>query len=463
MTGIVPSMDLPDNFIVVSNGSELFRIPSDDLAAAQADGFYRPADRGMTIISDGENPFEIPSTELEWAQANGFHDLLNAATRPQASQTSATFVPPVIADHVIESIRDDLQHLTDPSVEEEEQERLLEESVGWRRRLLRFQFWIRERQAQLTRQLGGTGISILIHVAVILLLASIVFIEEKPEMLGFVATTSSVDDVIDDVVVDMTPIDVAEPTEVTDLEAQPETSEVPMELADVVPDLSGAIVGDSIKPPAKPEAKAMAKPAKPTVFGSQMAATNYVFVIDNSNSMTRGRFETALHELVLTINRLTPKQRFYVIFYSDTAYPMMHPNAVLKLVPATDRNKQFLFQWLQTVPLCLKTNGMEAIGAAFQLQPDVIYVLGDGAFTDKAAQFYAARPNPRVIVHTRGMEVKPSDSVEFKKLASTHRGTYKDVGVSPEGVQMAKQYPRPRNNLRGPVWGLTLPVTAKPK
>ncbi|MGB7329632.1 MAG: VWA domain-containing protein [Rubripirellula sp.] len=457
MTVTSPSAELDDGWVIVSNGNEFLRISSDDLPAAKAGGFYQPQDRGLTIVSDGECPFEIPAAQLEWANANGFRAVTAANPAAETFQDKPASAAAV-----------DLGYLNELSVagEEEKYDELaseLEGTEGWWRSLLRLQFWIRARRAQLGRQLGGTGISVLVHVAVILLLASFVFIEEKPQMMGFVATASSSDDVIDEVIVDVTPLDVAEPTDVTEPDPQPEPSEVPMELVDVVPDLAGAIVGEAIKPPAKPVTKPMQKPVTPTVFGSQMAATNYVFVIDNSNSMTKGRFETALYELMLTVNQLTPKQRFYVIFYSDTAYPMMHPNAVLKLVPATDRNKQYLFQWLQTVPLCLKTNGKEAIGAAFQLEPDVIYVLGDGAFTDKAAQFYASRPNPRVIVHTRGMEVNPKDSVEFKKLANAHRGTYKDVGVSPQGVQMAKQYPRPRNNVRGPVWGITLPVTAKKK
>ena len=68
---------------------------------------------------------------------------------------------------------------------------------------------------------------------------------------------------------------------------------------------------------------------------------------------------------MLTVSQLTPKQRFYVIFYSDTAYPMMHPNSVSELQPATSRNKELLYYWLQSVQLCLKTNGTEAIQMAF--------------------------------------------------------------------------------------------------
>ena len=55
------------------------------------------------------------------------------------------------------------------------------------------------------------------------------------------------------------------------------------------------------------------------------------------------------------------------------------------------------------------------------------------------------------------MEVKEKDAKSFRKLAEINRGTYMDVGVSPEGALMAKQAPRRRNNTRGPIWGLELP------
>jgi len=49
-------------------------------------------------------------------------------------------------------------------------------------------------------------------------------------------------------------------------------------------------------------------------FGSKAKGRRFVFVVDNSNSMTRGRFHTALNELVRTIEQMESDQYFYVIF-----------------------------------------------------------------------------------------------------------------------------------------------------
>ena len=161
------------------------------------------------------------------------------------------------------------------------------------------------------------------------------------------------------------------------------------------------------------------------------------------------------------VNELNKRQKFYVIFYSDTAYPLFHPYAPKTLVPATPQNKQLLVKWLQTVPLCLRTDGKGALRLGFNLNPDVMFVLGDGAFTDGASRYFSERPNKKVVVHTLGMEVSGKNAQTFKQLAATHRGTYQDVGVHPQAALIAKQLPRPRLKTRTGYWGLKLPASNK--
>ena len=198
-----------------------------------------------------------------------------------------------------------------------------------------------------------------------------------------------------------------------------------------------------------------------TFFGAKQTAQKVVFVVDNSNSMTRGKFETALNELSKTVGNLTPKQKFHVIFFSDTAYMMFHPKPVTKLLPATEENKDRLRQWLYTVELCLKTKGAEAMNAALMLKPDVIYVLGDGAFTDNTKALLTAAHRRKTIINTLGMQVSGKGSDQLKSIARSNGGKYRDVSAAQGAVQMARQNPIRRNNSRGKVWGVTLPVVAK--
>ncbi len=495
--------------VSISNGIEFLLIPRSELQDAEASGYYRPESRGRTIIEREGRLFEIPLEKGPLAEQQGYRDLLLRERRsrpaslvthvalplidvtseqpsdpsgeaaPNVSDLKSVFknnvpspgvtAPPV--SHlpipaptlsVVEAIEQSKREAEELRLE---QERQIEEQTGLRRQGLRFQFWFAARRERLLKQLGTNSISIAIHVGILLLLASFFIASPKKQELVILSTPSTSESVVEEFTIEPETIEITEPTELEEAEASPAEEVMPeTAVAEAAPNFLAAVSGEAIKPPAAP-----AKPApipgdgmasakgKPTIFGSKFAAINYVFVIDNSNSMTKGRFETALIQLMLTVNQLTPKQRFYVIFYSDTSYGMMHPNTVRSLVPATPQNKLRLGQWLNTVPLCLRTNGKAAIQAAIDLNPDMIYVLGDGAFTDKAAQHFASNPHPRIVINTLGMEVDAKNAKEFQLLATSHRGTYRDVGVMPEGAVMAKQFPRPRNNVRGPVWGITLP------
>ena len=198
-----------------------------------------------------------------------------------------------------------------------------------------------------------------------------------------------------------------------------------------------------------------------TFFGAKQTAQKVVFVVDNSNSMTKGKFETALNELSKTVSNLTPTQKFHVIFFSDTAYMMFHPKPVTKLIPATEENKDRLRQWLYTVEMCLRTKGAEAMNAALMLNPDVIYVLGDGAFTDNTVNLLTAPHRRKIVVNTLGMQVSGKGSEQLKSIARSNRGKYRDVSAAAGSAQKARQNPIRRNRSRGKVWGITLPAVAK--
>ena len=463
--------------ITISNGEEFYRIEPSDLSSAEQDGFYRPLQRGLTIVGNREHLFEIPISNVPAAAASGYRDLLEKERQPY--EQSVRTLPPRIKKRAATAAAstaaaaDDefllIDELTKAEQEAEEARLQAEQELagteGWRWYVLWTRMWLEARREVLLRQLRGNSVSIIIHVAVFLLLASLVLVNEKEPEVMLTASTA-VNDVVQEIIIEPEPLEITEPTETEESEAPPEASEAEMPMTEAVtPNFLAAVSGDAVKPPARPAKESgdgQDKPMKKSaVFGTKSSATDYVFVIDNSNSMTRGRFETALNELAIAVNALTPKQRFYVIFYSDTAYPMMHPRPVTQMVAANPRNKQQLFYWLQTVQLCLKTNGKEAIQAAFEMKPDVIYVLGDGAFTDGASRHFAKMPRTKTVLHTRGMEVDPKNAKEFALLAKAHGGNYKDVGVSPMGAQMAKRNPRPRNNTKTQVWGITLPPKKK--
>ena len=77
-------------------------------------------------------------------------------------------------------------------------------------------------------------------------------------------------------------------------------------------------------------------------FGAQLRGDRFVFVVDDSSSMKDGRLEAAVAEIARSIEAMSRRQSFYVIFVSDKPYPMFYPNRAPDLLPATPENKKLL-------------------------------------------------------------------------------------------------------------------------
>ena len=197
-------------------------------------------------------------------------------------------------------------------------------------------------------------------------------------------------------------------------------------------------------------------------FGTPAKANRVVFLVDNSGSMKQGRMETTLFELARSVEAMTEKQRFYVVFYSDQAYPMLYPNSVMEPLAATRENKERLYQWLQTVELCSGGALVKAMELAESLQPQVVYVLSDGNITSVRTMEKLTQANDRKFaIHTLGMGVaKPQDAQNLAAIAQANRGTFQMVRPLPAAVQMAKARPI-RSNGFGVAWGESVQLPAR--
>ena len=74
-------------------------------------------------------------------------------------------------------------------------------------------------------------------------------------------------------------------------------------------------------------------------FGTEVQAKRILYMLDNSGGMrNQGKFEALVSELLKSVKALDAKQEFYVIFYSDTVYPLFFPQGVRNFVRANERN-----------------------------------------------------------------------------------------------------------------------------
>ena len=316
--------------------------------------------------------------------------------------------------------------------------------------------------------------SMIVHVLAILVMALVVGVRQsKPKPVVSITASVSDDEAVDELV--SLEIEHVEPFEMTDPAVDAPVDPGALALGDVVDagasaidvggvgavgeigDL-GALAGMDFGSGLGKEGDGPGAAAGVTFFGTKTAATTVVFVVDNSNSMTGGRFETALDALMRAVEGLGPKQQFYVIFYSDSAYGMFHPQTAPGLVAASADNKEKLRAWLYTVEMCLQTRGEDAMNRALALNPDVINILGDGAFTDKTEALMTAPHSRRTVIHTFGMRVDPRGEKQLSAIATANGGTFHPVDINPAAAQAAKANPINKNTSRGTVWGVNLPV-----
>jgi hypothetical protein len=168
-------------------------------------------------------------------------------------------------------------------------------------------------------------------------------------------------------------------------------------------------------------------------------ARSIVYICDRSGSMTDS-IDYVKQELRCSIADLDKDQQFQVLFMSTGAPPEMTPKS---LQPATDKNKELAFEFIDGMVAPGETAPDGALIRAFELKPDVIILLTDGEF-DKSVADLAKRLNVgrKIPISTicflyRGPDIQAGTSV-LERIATDSGGEYKFISeadlVSLEGT-----------------------------
>ena len=326
----------------------------------------------------------------------------------------------------------------------------------------RFRTWMKATPA--------LSFSLLLHIVAFAVLGAVTFatLQPKEELTITASAIEASDEPIEELAeIDMSELDEFEEESFTEDVA--EMSDMVLEdvavdapIAEATPELSGTAppVGTGA---AESATKSAAKGGKrkggkaASFYGAPAQGNRFAFIVDNSNSMVRGKMLTTMDQLMSTINGLTAKQEFYVIFYSDTSYPMFYPNSETDWVVASKVNKQKLNEWLQTVELCSGGRLDLALKKAFALEPDSIFLVGDGSDVGQAEQdvVTAQTKERRYVIHALCIGGDGSAAKRLASIAEYTGGTFRFVQPQPNFVQMS-QDPRfqfKMNKSRGKVWG----------
>ena len=165
-----------------------------------------------------------------------------------------------------------------------------------------------------------------------------------------------------------------------------------------------------------------------TFFGTTVPGTRFVYVVDASRSMAGNRFRKAKHELVRSVSNLRPDQQYYVIFFGLDTYPMYFPQPCPSLVASLPETWKRLHRWIRHVDPRTQpaTNGKAAMLLALALEPDAVYVLSDGAFTDDTVPTLLAIDDNPVPIHAIAFGSEEA-RWDLQRISHKHQGTYRFV------------------------------------
>lgn len=230
-------------------------------------------------------------------------------------------------------------------------------------------------------------VSVIIHVAIIVLFASLFFAGRLSQTISL--TANSLDD-------DFLPSFESNPSETESFEeALDESLFEPTEDEETVEEDWDSLMEESVEeffPAGKRNIKPMPLPKQtgsfdhgPGFFGIQPTGNRIVFIIDNSHSMGyrdrySERFDIATREVMATLDELTEEQSFFVICFCFRKKTMSIGNKDHEFLPPTRANKQKLRNWFNGVKLGSGTDPREAIVEALELYPSCVYLLSDGEF-----------------------------------------------------------------------------------
>lgn len=157
-------------------------------------------------------------------------------------------------------------------------------------------------------------------------------------------------------------------------------------------------------------------------FGVSGYGGSFVYVVDMSGSMSeQGKYERARYELIRSIENLSDKQKYFVIFYNDGWYPMDADEPVL----ATPEQVEKTRRWVENVWPGGGTVPLPALLFALELKPDAIYFLSDGQFDPGTVRRLRDQNPPR----TRGRRRSAADAprpIPIHTIAFVNRET---VGI----------------------------------
>lgn len=175
-----------------------------------------------------------------------------------------------------------------------------------------------------------------------------------------------------------------------------------------------------------------------TVFGISGSGSRFVYVFDRSDSMNgyNGKpLRAAKQELLRSLESLTDRQRFQIVFYNDKPTTFRISGMPVQLVAGEDSMIASARRYVNSVAAFGGTKHAEAIKLALRMSPDVIFFLTDARIPRLSASELREIQNRADAIGTSihaiefGAEAVPPPDSFLRELAAMNRGQYRYLDV----------------------------------
>lgn len=167
-------------------------------------------------------------------------------------------------------------------------------------------------------------------------------------------------------------------------------------------------------------------PGTSEFFGVKAKGTRFVYIVDCSSSMSGPPFQKACAELIASIEDLTPRQQFFVMFFASSTFAQFHPAEENELIRASKANKERLQEWVKSRAPGGGTYPGDALIRGLDLKPDAIFLLTDGAFSSAIVDKVRDYNKKRIIIHAIAF-TNLSGAPLLQQIAKENNGTYRFV------------------------------------
>ncbi len=181
------------------------------------------------------------------------------------------------------------------------------------------------------------------------------------------------------------------------------------------------------------------------VFGVSGSGSRFVYVFDRSDSMNGNGgmpLRAAKRELIKSLNSLTDRQRFQIIFYNDQPEPFKTVGMPVQLMTGEKATLARAQRYVDSITAFGSTEHDSALKLALRMDPDVIFFLTDARIprlsTSELAEIRRRAQRSGTTIHAIefGAEpVSPPDSF-LRELAAQNLGQYQYVDVRSLGSRM---------------------------